>query len=411
MDACVEIAKRLGQRVSEELGIPVYLYEEAATRPERTNLENIRRGQFEGLKDAIVSDPDRKPDFGPSKLGPAGATVIGARNFLIAYNVYLTTDEVEIAKKIAKTIRHSSGGLRYVKALGLLVEGRAQVSMNLTNYKKTPLALVVETIRREAERYGVGIHHSELIGLIPQEALVDAAVWHTQLDAFDKEQVLESRLFTAAASNQVRDCPSFIDELAAPTPTPGGGSAAAYSAAMGAGLVAMVAGLTMGKKKYAEVEAQMQAIRVHAEKLREELTYAVDDDAGAFEAVMGAYRLPKGTPEEKAARTSSVQSATLNAAHVPLHVAEDAVKVMELALRCVESANVNAISDAASAAAMAKAGLTAAGYNVRINVAGLPDASAGEQYLGKVRELESKAFEIEKSIREKMQERGGLSLE
>jgi len=411
MEECVAIANRLGQRVGDELGIPVYLYEQAATRPERANLENIRRGQFEGLKEEIASNSDRRPDFGPSELGPAGATVIGARNYLIAYNVYLTTDDVEIAKKIAKTIRHSSGGLRYVKALGLLVEGRAQVSMNLTDFRKTPLALVVEMIRREAERYGVGIHHGELVGLIPQEALVDAAIWYTQLDAFDKEQILESRLYAASASSRTRDCPSFIDELAAPTPTPGGGSAAAYSAAMGAGLVAMVAGLTIGKKKYAEVEAQMQAIRVHAEKLREELTYAVDDDAGAFEAVMGAYRLPRETPEQEAARTASIQSATLNAAHVPLHVAEGAVKVMELALLCVESANVNAISDAASAAAVAKAALTAAGYNVRINVAGLPDPAAGEQYFSKMRELEAQAVDIEKSIREKMQERGGFSLE
>ena len=411
MEECVASARRLGQRVGEELGIPVYLYEQAATRPDRANLENIRRGQFEGLKEEITSNLDRKPDYGPSELGPAGATVIGARSYLIAFNVYLTTDDVEIAKKIAKTIRHSSGGLRYVKGLGLLVEGRAQVSMNLTDFQKTPLALVVETIRREAQRYGVGIHHSELVGLIPQDALVDAAVWYTQLDAFDKEQVLESRLFAATASNQARNCPSFIDELAAPTPTPGGGSAAAFSAAMGAGLVSMVTGLTIGKKKYAEVEAQMQAIRVHAEKLREELTYAVEDDAGAFEAVMGAYRLPKDTDEEKTARTASIQSATLNAAHVPMHVAEDAVKVMELALLCVESANANAISDAASAATMAKAGLTAAGYNVRINVASLPDRSAGEQYLVKIRELEEKAAEAEKTIREKLQERGGFSLE
>ncbi|MGB7874752.1 MAG: glutamate formimidoyltransferase [Anaerolineales bacterium] len=411
MEDCVDIAKRLGQRVSAELGVPVYLYEEAATRPERVNLAAIRKGEYEGLKEEIASNPDRIPDFGPSKLGPAGATVIGARNYLIAYNVYLTSDDVEIAKKIAKTIRHSSGGLRYVKALGLLVEGRAQVSMNLTDYRKTPIALVVETIRREAQRYGVGIHHSELVGLIPQDALVDSAVWYTQLDAFDKQQILESRLYAASASNQPRDCPSFIDELAAPTPTPGGGSAAAYSAAMGAGLVAMVAGLTIGKKKYADVEAQMQAVRVHAEKLREELTYAVDDDAGAFEAVMGAFRLPKGTPEEKAARKSSIQSATLNAAHIPLHVGEDAVKVMELALLCVESANVNAISDAASAAAMAMAGLTAAGYNVRINVAALPDPSAGEQFISQVRELETQAVEIEKNIRQKMQERGKFSLE
>lgn len=411
MDECVALAKRLGQRVGDELGVPVYLYEQAATRPERANLENIRRGQFEGLKDEIATDPDRQPDFGPPKLGPAGATVIGARNYLIAYNVYLTTEDVEIAKKIARTIRHSSGGLRYVKALGLLVEGRAQVSMNLTDYRKTPMALVVETIRREAARYGVSIHHSELVGLIPQEALVDAAVWYSQLDAFDKEQILESRLYAATASSRTPDCPSFIDELAAPTPTPGGGSAAAYAAAMGAGLVTMVTGLTIGKKKYVEVEAQMQAVRVHAEKLREELTYAVDDDAGAFEAVMGAFRLPKDTPEQEAARTASIQSATLNAAHVPLHVAEDAVKVMELALMCVESANLNAISDAATAAAIAKAGVTAAGYNVRINVAALPDPSAGVHYIDQIRELESQAVGIEKAIRERLKERGQFSLE
>ncbi len=191
MEDCVAMAKRLGQRVGEELNIPVYLYEAAATRPERTNLENIRRGQYEGLKSEIESNPERKPDYGPAMLGTAGATVIGARNPLIAFNVYLTTSEVDIAKKIAKAIRQSSGGLRYVKALGLLVEGRSQVSMNLTNFRETPLGRVVETIRREAQRYGVAVHHSELVGLIPQEALVDAAVWYTQVDQFSPEQILE----------------------------------------------------------------------------------------------------------------------------------------------------------------------------------------------------------------------------
>lgn len=194
MDDCVELARRLGRRVGEELGIPVYLYEAAATRPDRENLANIRRGEYEGLKEAIKTDPNRVPDFGPRELGPAGATVIGAREFLIAFNVYLNTDDVSIAKKIARAVRHSSGGLRYVKALGMLVGGQAQVSMNLTNFKKTPIFRVVEMIRREAARYGCTITHTELVGLTPLQAMLDVAQWYLQLDGFSPSQVLETRL-------------------------------------------------------------------------------------------------------------------------------------------------------------------------------------------------------------------------
>ena len=410
MEECVAVAKQLGQRVGSELGIPVYLYEAAATRPERTNLENIRKGQYEGLRAEIESNPERVPDFGPAKLGTAGATVIGARNPLIAFNVYLTTSDVDIAKKIAKAIRQSSGGFRYVKGLGMLVEGRAQVSMNLTNFRETPIARVVEMIRREAQRYGVGIHHSELVGLIPQEALTDAAVWYMQLDQFDKSQVLESRLYETdtSVSQPIDNRPSFLEELAAPTPTPGGGSAAAYAGAMGAGLVAMVAALTIGKKKYADVEAEMQAVRVVAEKLRKELTQAVDDDSSAFEALMGTYKLPKETDEEKAARSAAIVGATLNAANIPLHVAEDATKVMELALKCVKKANVNAISDAMSGFALCRASLTAAGYNVKINLNTLEDKSMGEKMLNELKVYEAKADELEKEIRKAMTERGGI---
>jgi glutamate formiminotransferase/formiminotetrahydrofolate cyclodeaminase len=312
MQDCVAIAKRLGKRVADELDIPVYLYEEAAASEDRRNLERHRKGQYETLKEVITTDPERAPDFGPHKLGPAGATVIGAREFLIAYNVYLTSDDVSIAKKIAKTIRHSSGGLRYVKALGLLVDGRAQVSMNLTNFHKTPMALVVETIRREAQRYGVGIHHSELVGLIPQDALADAAVWYMQMDQFEPDQVLEKKIFatteTFEHSNVQRS--TFLDELAAGTPTPGGGSAAAYAGAMGVALVAMVARLTIGKPKYTEIESQMQAILKEAEILREVLTAAVEADAAAFEAVMAAYRLPKETEQNQQSRKVAIHAAT-----------------------------------------------------------------------------------------------------
>jgi glutamate formiminotransferase len=194
MAECVALAQDLGQRVGEALQIPVYLYEAAATRPDRVNLADIRHGEYEGLKAEIATHPDRIPDFGPRRLGPAGATVIGARTFLIAYNVFLTTSDVEIAKKIARVIRNSSGGLRYVKALGLLVNGKAQVSMNLTDFAKTPIHVAVELIRREAARYGVGIESGELIGMLPQQALLDAAIWYLQLDNFRSEMVLENRL-------------------------------------------------------------------------------------------------------------------------------------------------------------------------------------------------------------------------
>jgi glutamate formiminotransferase/formiminotetrahydrofolate cyclodeaminase len=410
MDDCIAIAKRLGQRVGAELNIPVYLYEAAATKPERTNLENIRKGQYEVLKTEIETNENRKPDFGPSKLPKAGATVIGARNPLIAFNVYLTTDDADIAKKIAKAVRQSSGGLRYVKGLGLLVDGRAQVSMNLTNFRETPIARVVEMIRREAERYGVGIHHSELIGLIPQEALIDAAVWYTQLDGFDKEQILESRLFSANSATPPSSgkLVSFLDELASALPAPGGGSAAAYAGAMGAALVAMVSGLTIGKKKYADVEAEMQAVHVMAEKLRAEMTQAVEDDAASFEAVIGAFKLPKETEEQQKARNAAIQLATMNAAYVPLQSVQRSVKIMELALKCAEHGNLNAISDAMSGFAMARASLTAAAYNVRINVNSLPDKSAGDDYLKELADLEKKADKLEKEIRKIMKNRGGI---
>ncbi len=413
MEECVAMAKRLGERVGHELQIPVYLYEYAATRPERTNLENIRRGQYEGLKTEIETSPDRKPDYGPAKLGTAGATVIGARNPLIAFNVYLSTPEVEIAKKIAKAIRHSSGGMKYVKALGLLVEGQAQVSINLTNFHESPIGRVVEMIRREAQRYGVSVHHSELVGLIPQQALVDAAVWYTQLDKFSPDQILEARLYQSLTPNSSDSKTSstgvsFIEEVAAATAAPGGGSVAAHAAALGAALVEMVAGLTIGKKKYAEVEAEIQAIRVQAGKLRQELVQAVDDDAAAFEAVMGTFKLPKETEEQQKSRQAAIQLATLNAAHVPLHTVANAVKVMDLAARCAKDGNLNAISDAMSGAAMARAAVMAAGYNVRINLNSLSDKSSGKSMLDELTQLEKKADSIEKEIRKTMKDRGGV---
>lgn len=194
MQDCVEMARRLGKRVGEELGIPVYLYEEAATRPERRNLSDIRRGEYEKIAEEMGKVPEREPDFGPARMGSAGATAIGARPPLVAFNVYLNTSDVEIAKAIAKAVRHSSGGLRYVKALGLLVEGRAQVSMSVTDFHGTPLLRVLDLIRSEAARWGVSVTESEIVGLVPEDALLDAAVAALQLRRFKKDQILENRI-------------------------------------------------------------------------------------------------------------------------------------------------------------------------------------------------------------------------
>jgi glutamate formiminotransferase/formiminotetrahydrofolate cyclodeaminase len=411
MQDCVAIARKVGQRVGDELGIPVYLYEEAATRPERKNLENVRRGQYEALKVEMGVKAERDPDFGPKRVGKAGATVIGARPFLIAYNVYLTTDNVSIAKKIAKAIRQSSGGLRYLKALGMMVEGRAQVSMNMTNFHETPVARIVEMIRREAARYGVSIHHSELVGLIPEEALVDTAVWYLQLDQFEKDQVVERRL-SAALQEQEKATAlyGFLDELAAGTAAPGGGSASAYSGASAAALTAMVARLTIGKKKYADVEGQMKAILEKAEVLRADLTAAIDRDAAAFEAVMQAFKLPKETPEDLEKRQQAIEAATLQAARVPLEVARQSVEVMALAVQALTLGNLNAISDSGVAVAQAQAALTGAGYNVRINIQGMNDKTLATTMLDELKALEKQAKALQTQAHAALEERGGMSL-
>lgn len=417
MQECIEIAERLGHRVGDDLGIPVYLYEEAARNPARRNLEQIRRGEYETLKYEIGEDPDRTPDFGPCVLGPAGATVIGARHFLIAYNVYLNTDDVSIAKKIARSLRHSSGGLRFVKAIGLLVDGKAQVSMNLTNFKKTPIATVVEMIRREALRYGVNIHHSELVGLIPEEAFIDAAVWYTQLDQFEPDQVLERRLYAALGEGGIEESTggsglmfgNFLDSLASGEPTPGGGSASAYAAAAGASLVEMVARLTVGKKNYTDVEREMHDILGKAESLRTDLSIAVERDAAAFDAVMSAYRLPRDSNEDKEHRSRAIEEATLNAALVPMEVAEKALEVMNIAALVIAKGNINAITDGGTGAALAHAGIKGAGLNVRINVADLKNKTTANNLIEKLIGIEEKANGKEKEVWSVISERGSLN--
>ena len=262
---CVAMARHVGAEIWKRFGVPVYLYEAAATRPERANLESIRKGQFEGIRDEIGTNAARMPDFGEAALHrTAGATVVGARKALIAYNVFLNTADVDIAKKIAKAVRFSSGGLRFVKGAGFLVRGMAQVSMNLTDFEQTPVHRVFELVKREAARYGVAAVSSEIVGLIPKAALEQAAEWFLQVENFDSSLILENRLAgvmsgKTAVGGLRAGVEPFIEQLAAPTATPGGGSAAAASGAMAAGLAGMVAAMSRGKKAYLQYEAQLSS--------------------------------------------------------------------------------------------------------------------------------------------------------
>ena len=419
MDECVAIARRVGERVGRELNIPVYLYEAAATRPDRVNLENIRRGEYERLKEEVGANPDRAPDFGPARAGPAGATVIGARPFLIAYNAYLNTSDVYIAKEIAKAIRHSSGGLRYVKALGLEVEGKAQVSMNLTDFRKTPIFRVVEMIRREAARHGCSIVKTELVGLIPQAALVDAAQWYLQIDGFTLDQVLENRIGETLANPKGRSRVSepsqgltptaFLEATADGSATPGGGAVAALAGALSAALAAMVARLTIGKKKYAEVEPEMKDVAARADAIRAALTGAIDADSAAFEEVMTAMKMPKETDEQRQSRDAAIQAATQRAIDVPMSVARACVDVLELAGAAAARGNVNAASDAATAVHMARAAIESAGMNVRINAAGLEDKASAQRQVQELKELRVRAAALAEQILAEVEKRAVLA--
>ncbi len=355
LEDCVRLAERVGQQIWERFQVPVYFYEAAARRPDRTNLENIRRGQFEALVREMGVEAARAPDCGEARCHPtAGATVVGARKFLIAYNINLGTPDVGIAKKIAKTIRFSTGGFRFVKSMGVMLASRnlAQVSINLTDFEQTPMHLVFETVRREAERYGVPVVGSEIVGLIPRKAIEMSAEYFLRYENFRPELVLEHRI--AEAMTARGGLPDFLDALAAPTATPGGGSASAAAAAMAAALGAMVTRLA--KQDSGSYEDD-----------RKFFTEAVDRDAEAFQKVMAAYKRPKDE------RAPFVEEALHGAAEVPLEVYERA---------CAMAGRLDALqipakfgSDLAVAKALVVAAKAGVMENVRINLESIQDAA------------------------------------
>jgi glutamate formiminotransferase/formiminotetrahydrofolate cyclodeaminase len=388
LEDCVALAHRVGKEIWQRYRIPVYFYEAAATRPDRAHLENIRRGQFEGLREDVQSNPDRRPDVGDAKLHPtAGATVVGARKFLIAYNVNLSTSDIDIANKIAKAIRFSSGGLRYVKSMGVELKARnlAQVSINLTDFEQTPMHRVYEMVKREAERYGVMPVGSEIVGLVPKKALEMAAGFFLQLENFSPAQVLENRLDAALSGASLdpavkdgRFAPlvrPFLNAVAEPTATPGGGSVSALAGALAASLGQMVTGLSRKKKSQAaHVDALSEALAA-MRRSADELALAIDEDAASYDAVLVACKLPQDGAKEKRKRDEAIQIATRGAAEVPLRVAEQTVALYERLgqLEAIFAASMR--SDLRVARLLAAAGARGAMENVEINLDSLTDAA------------------------------------
>ena len=381
IEDCVAMAKHVGAEIWKRYEVPVYLYEAAASSPERQNLENIRRGQFEGIRAEIATNPARRPDFGEARVHPtAGATVVGARKALIAYNVFLNTTDVDIAKKIAKAVRFSSGGMRFVKGAGFLVRGMAQVSMNLTDFEQTPIHRVFELVKREAARYGVMPVSSEIVGLIPKAALEQAAEWFLQVENFDSSLILENRLASVMSGKMAvgglrAGVEPFIEQLAAPTATPGGGSASAASGAMAAGLAHMVASMSRGKKAYLQYESQLSEAIARLATLREEMKAEIDADAESYDVVMKAYRAARETDDGGAGVNAALRQAT----SVPLSVAERSAETKRIAESLKPITNPNMASDLITAVALAQAAITGALSNVDINLSSMKsDLSADD---------------------------------
>jgi len=403
LDDCVVLAKKVGREIWERFHIPVYFYEAAALRPERANLENIRKGQFEGLRDEVLRNPDRSPDVGDPRLHPtAGATVVGARKFLIAYNINLSTSDLEIAKRIAKTIRYSSGGLRYVKAMGVDLKARhlAQVSINLTDFDQTPVHRVFEMVKREAERFGVAIVGSEIVGLIPKRAIELTADFYLQLENFSPAQVLENRL-EAALGGAASEAPGrlaalaqpFLDAVAEPTAAPGGGSVAALAGALSASLGQMVAGLSRKKKSQAAYAEPLSEALSKFQAASRFLAEAIDRDAASFESVMAAYKLPQATPGEQLRREEAIQQALQGAAQVPLEVAGKAAELFEGLGQLEAMSSPSMLSDIRVGRLMAAAAVRGALENVYINLESITGADFARKIKSEAQMVKSRIIE------------------
>ena len=454
MDEAVEWARKLGERVGQELGLPVYLYEAAAKHPTRKNVAHIRSGEYEGLSDKI-QEPKWKPDYGPAKFLPrSGATVIGARDFLVAYNVNLNTTSVRRANSVAFDVREKGrvmrqgnpvtgeilrdasgepkrmpGKCKSVKAIGWFIQeyGIAQVSINLTNLKDTPLHIAFEACRESASSRGMRVTGSELVGMIPLEVVLDAGRFYLhrqqrssgipdaeiihvavkslgldELGPFDPnkkiiEYQLDDRIHTRLAEKSLS---GFANAVAAETPTPGGGSVSAYVGALGAALGTMVANLSAQKRGWDERWETFSHWAVQGQQLQSRLLSLVDADTDAFNNLMDAYRMPKTTESEKEMRSAAIQHATTRAIEIPLQVMRTAFENFALIESMVKEGNPNSVTDAAVGALCTRAAIRGAGLNVLVNLSGYKDSKRRNAFRNEASQLMTAADQRESEILE-----------
>jgi len=391
MEECVQLAKDFAEEYATRFKVPVFMYEEAATRPDRKNLADVRKGEFEGLRDQIGKNPDKMPDFGPNAIHPtAGATAIGARQILIAYNINLATNDLGIAKQIAKQVRGKDGGLFAVKALGFELKDRSivQVSMNMVDYKASQLFKAFELVRTLADQHGVSVLESEIVGLVPMDALTEAAEFYLRLHGFSKNQILETKLAEKVDDRLVSlNLLAFANEVASEKPVPGGGSVSAYTGALAASLVCMVSRLTLKKTKNEQSQSKAEAILQEGGSLEQRLITFVDEDSKSFADLLEAYRLPKSTEQEKQARSAQIQTRLKHAADIPLATAENCARTLSLARTLSELANENVLSDLQTALFLTHASTMGALANVEINLASIKDDEYRKETRSKIEEI------------------------
>ncbi len=451
---CIDLSKKFGKKISKELGIPVFLYAKSATKPENTKLPNIRKGEYEALEEKF-KDPSFKPDFGKSELVPkSGVTATGCRDILLAYNINLNTKDKKIASNIAGKIRTSGrikkdkdgnkiigsngkperipGKFKGVQAGGMMFnEDIAQVSMNLLNYRNVNLHHVYEEVKKQAKRYNVKITGSEIVGLVPKDALVMAGEFYSKkenkkltdekeiinlaihklglsdLYPFKKDEKIIEYMIEEKGSLASMKIYKFLDELASSSPAPGGGSVAALSGGIGAALSSMVCNLTLGKEKYSNVEEEIKSVLKECEKIRKKLTELIDEDTKAFNDVIKAFKMPKETDAEKKKRTKFIQEGYKKAADIPLKTAFECYKIFDIAKIVAEKGNINSVTDAAVSAIMARSGVNSAVLNVKINLGSIKDKKFVSKTNEKIKDLEdktdSKSKEILKIVNKKIQ--------